>query len=696
MTIDSPRSPFVKKTFLWSLVALLVGTTGARPQDPEVDDDVVELDEFVVTASDLYDTLGISLDPARAPISATGISTSLNDRQGNRTLKDAVKNSAGINVATGNGIHDFFVVRGIDSLNGGLILVDGVLEPEATFYPMHHLRQVQILKGPGSYLFGANTLAGTVNLVRKSPVPENFADLRLGAGSHETYSARIDAGAYSEPHQTALRLNGLYFESDTHRDGIDQELSVLNPSVLWDVSDRASIRVDADFQRSDVTPDAGLPVHDSVLVKSSRSATFQEPDDDSDQDVIRLLGTIRYSFDDDKTLRNKTYYTGLDWESQGTVFAGFLLADAGFEPTPITLSRFRPTLDDKQEIYGNELELTLKLDTGMVSHDLLIGGEILRFTDEFVIGIPPGQDINVDTGARSPSPFLEALPTNSGDTETDLLGLYVLDGIEFNERWYGLGGVRVDWLDFKDASRSTSRSDTEFSPFGGVVYQATEPVSLFANAGRGYGLPSTQVLGPRGKPEESVQVEVGAKLQTPDGRWSGQISGFFIERDNIAIPDSSGLFTDNGAQESTGIELEATGRIMPAVTLRFAYGYLDSELTDFNEFTATGIESRSGNTAPFAPDHIGVLWAEYSFLPDWMAALGFRAVSDQFIAPDNRFEIDGYATLDASVTYDKSSWYAALYVRNLTDEDVLTRGQGATSVIPEDGISVFGHVGVRL
>lgn len=686
------RYGMMKRLIVWGSIAFLVSTSGAISQDP----DVVELDEFVVTASDLYDTLGISLDPAKAPISATGISDSLNDRQGNRTLKDAVKNSAGANVATGNGIHDFFVVRGIDSLNGGLILIDGVLEPEATFYPMHHLRQVQILKGPGSYLFGANTLAGTVNLVRKSPVPENFSDLRLGAGSHETYEARVDAGAYSEQYRAALRLNGLYLESDTHRRGIDQELSALNPSVLWDISDRASFRFDADFQRSEVTPDAGLPVRDSVLVKSSRSATFQEPDDFSDQDVLRLLGTIRYSIDDDMILRNKTYYTGLDWDSKGTVFAGFILADAGFEPAPATLSRFRPTLNDEQEIYGNELELSLKLETGSVSHDLLLGGEILRFTDKFVIGVPPGEDINVDTGVRTPSPFLETLPTNSGDTETDLLGLYVLDGIEFSQRWYGLAGLRLDWLDFEDASRSSSRSDTEFSPFGGVVYQATEPVALFANAGRGYGLPSTQVIGPRGKPEESVQVEVGAKWKTPDGRWSGQISGFHIERENIAIPNSSGLFTDSGAQESMGIDLEATGRILPALTLRFAYGYLDSELTDFSEFTATGIANRNGNTAPFAPEHIGVAWTEYSFLPDWMAALGVRAVGDQFIAPDNRFEIDGYVTVDASLTYDRSSWYAAIYLRNITDEDVLTRGQGATSVIPEDGVSVFAHVGIRL
>lgn len=668
----------------------------ARAQDPAAESGILELDKFVVTASDLYDTLGILLDPVEAPISVTGISALLNDRQGNRTLRDAVRNSAGINVATGNGLHDFFVVRGIDSLNGGLILVDGVLEPEATFYPMNHVRQVQILKGPGSYLFGANTLAGTVNLVRKAPVRESFADLRIGAGSHETYEAKFDGAAYSEKYRAALRLNGIYLESSTHRDGIDHEWGALNPSMVWDVSEKASIRIDADFQYSDVTPDAGLPVRDSRLVKSSRSATFQELDDFSEQDVVRLLGTIRFEPRDGLMLRNKTYYNRLDWDSRGTVFAGFFFAAAGLEPVPTTLSRFRPTLDDEQEILGNELELMVQADTGPVAHDLLFGVEVLRFTDEFIIEIPPGADINVDTGLRAPSPFLGPLPTNAGDAETDMFGVYALDGFRLDTRWAGLAGVRIDWLDFEDRVRGTRRSDSEFSPFGGLTCQASDPVLLFVNVGRGYGLPSTQVMGPRGKPEQSVQVEGGAKWRSSDGRWTGQVSGFYIERENIGIPNSSGLFTESGAQESTGIDLEASGQIHPALSLRIAYGYLDSELTEFQEFTARGIEDRNGNKAPFAPEHIGVAWAEYKIHADWVAALGVRAVGDQFIAPDNRFEIDAYATVDASITYDVASWYAALYVRNLTDEEVLTRGQGAVSVIPEDGISVFGHVGIRL
>ena len=34
-------------------------------------------------------------------------------------LGDALKNVSGVNVGTGNGVHDFFVIRGFDSLSSG-------------------------------------------------------------------------------------------------------------------------------------------------------------------------------------------------------------------------------------------------------------------------------------------------------------------------------------------------------------------------------------------------------------------------------------------------------------------------------------------------------------------------------------------------------------------------------------------------
>ena len=79
-----------------------------------------------------------------------------------------------------------------------------------------------------------------------------------------------------------------------------------------------------------------------------------------------------------------------------------------------------------------------------------------------------------------------------------------------------------------------------------------------------------------------------------------------------------------------------------------------------------------------------------------MVGLGVRTVEDQFIAADNVYTIESYAALDAMLEYSVDDWSASLHVENLADENVLGRGQGSVSVIPEDGISVFGVVEVRL
>ena len=81
-----------------------------------------------------------------------------------------------MNVATGFGVFDFFTVRGFDSLSSGLVLTDGVPEPESTFYPLYNVRQVEVLKGPAAFLYGGNPLSGAVQIVRKQPRPSRFAE----------------------------------------------------------------------------------------------------------------------------------------------------------------------------------------------------------------------------------------------------------------------------------------------------------------------------------------------------------------------------------------------------------------------------------------------------------------------------------------------------------------------------------------
>ena len=89
-------------------------------------------------------------------------------------LGDALRNVSGLNPQTVSNVVDFFVIRGFDSDSSSLVLIDGASEPEVAFYQMYNVDRIEVLKGPGGFLYGPNPLAGAVNIVRRQPMPGTF------------------------------------------------------------------------------------------------------------------------------------------------------------------------------------------------------------------------------------------------------------------------------------------------------------------------------------------------------------------------------------------------------------------------------------------------------------------------------------------------------------------------------------------
>jgi iron complex outermembrane receptor protein len=676
-------------------------------QTPDADDkDIVSaitLDERIVRSTrgsqvnpNVSATLGLTIPAAETPITTATISEELNINQGNATLRDGLRNVSGVNVGAGNGVHDFFVLRGVDSLNGGLILTDGVPEPEAGFYPMHNIAEVQVIKGPANNLHGANALAGSVNMLRKQPIADTFAEFRFGIGSHDTYKATVDAGTGNAEKTVAARVNGLFMDGESHRDQVEQRFIAINPSFAWTIDENSELIIHFDYQDSEVSPDAGVPLLGPTRFTDSRSANFGHSDDFSNQEIIRLMAAYEHRLSDNVTLRNKAYYTDFDWSSKGTVYAGFILFGAGVEASPDVLSRFRPSLEDEQEIFGDELELAIASDTRFGENEIVIGGEFTQYKDTFLLSTPSADDLSVSTGLTFPNVTLPAVPDNAGDAETEIWGAYLADHLKVNEDLTLTAGGRVELMDFEDSSRGTSKSETLVSPFGGLTFELTDDLALYANGSIGFAPPSTQVRGPRGAAEEGRAVEGGIRFTCPITGWQGNVAVYQLERDNIAVPTSSGLNAESGSQTSQGVDVDLGGNLTDDLSVRIAYGFLDSELDSFSEFSAFGIADRGGNDAPFAPEHILQVWSEYELDEHWMIGLGGRAVSEQFVAPDNAYEIDTYVSVDAALIYRQPTWDISIHLKNITDEEIDSRGIGNTSVTPEDEFNVMAYLGIRL
>jgi outer membrane receptor protein involved in Fe transport len=273
---------------------------------------------------------------------------------------------------------------------------------------------------------------------------------------------------------------------------------------------------------------------------------------------------------------------------------------------------------------------------------------------------------------------------------------YLVDRIRVSDEVKLFVGARLDVLDYEDPPNATDRESTRLDPLLGLVYSATSRLALHANWATGSAPPSTQVVGARDL-EHSTQVELGGKLTFLGGKGLASLAAYEVKRENIGVPDSTGVTRQEGDQRSRGIEMDLAVEATPGWETRATYAYTDSTLTSFSELIPLQppdfvVLDRSGNRAPFAPRHIFGLWTTKGLPHGLGVSAGLRHVSEQYIAPDNGAAIDGYTTLDAAVSFDQPRWGLRVHFKNLTGTEYATRGFGAVSAIPARPFEVNARV----
>ncbi len=213
------------------LASLLVPAVAfaAAPVDPftEPDDaDLYRLDEQIVTVAARY---------AQTVKDAPAIVTVLTDRQirerGFRTLSDALRSLPGVYVTTTKESRKIAWFRGVISADDNkiLLLVDGVPWYDGVYthawideyLPLENVRQIEIIKGPGSTIYGTNAFSGVINVVTYTAEELSGGFVRVLGG---TTARRGVSAVVGQPFELAGIDGGItayarYYEADG--DGLD-------------------------------------------------------------------------------------------------------------------------------------------------------------------------------------------------------------------------------------------------------------------------------------------------------------------------------------------------------------------------------------------------------------------------------------------------------------------------------------------
>ena len=179
------------------------------------------------------------------------------------TLKQALLNTAGVTLGTGEGGNAFgdrFFIRGFDTRND--IFIDGVRDPGVSVRENFFTEQIEILRGPGSSFAGRGTTGGAINIVTKQATTEqSFYNMDTTIGTDPSERVTLDVNQVISP-TFAVRAGGVFQDADVAgRNYTTDDRGGGFVAATWKPVD--AVKVTANYIHTDIhgLPDFGVPYY---------------------------------------------------------------------------------------------------------------------------------------------------------------------------------------------------------------------------------------------------------------------------------------------------------------------------------------------------------------------------------------------------------------------------------------------------
>lgn len=593
------------------------------------------------------------------------VSKELIREQGALEMKDVLRNVSGVALAQGEGRRDQFYIRGFDATRD--TLVDGMRDDSLYFRDLGNIERVEVIKGPAAVLYGRGSAGGLINRVTKKPSYQTVREAGLTLGSYQLRRFDVDLGG-SLGSQAAFRLTGAYEAGDSYRDIVHSERSVLAPSIAWSAGKDTSFLLQTEFLHQRRTPDRGIPSLNGAPAAVSVSNFYGEKYDYATTDARNARFNVEHVVNDKLMLRNNFQTSTLELDAINTRTLGLT---AGNTQVRRQITYF----PQDQTNYLNQTEAIYKLDAGPIHHTLLAGVELGKQTASRLVRATNASSVSLQSPQHTAAmPNLASLPiTIDSGFKADTVATYVQDQISFGQHWKALAGLRFDRFKQTQDNHRTglvqNRTDSEWSPRVGIVYQPNDAHALYGNLSRSF-QPVGNDLFYNGndfaqiKPVESLQQEVGAKSEWYGGRLLSTVAVYQITQRNVITKDPTdpaGLRqVQTGEQQSRGFEVDVSGTVLPGWKVFANYALNMAQITQSNNF-------KVGNRPANIPKHSGSLWTSYELGHGFSIGGGAFYVSDRYAVEDNTVNLPSYVRVDAMLAYKAKAWEAGLNLNNLTN-----------------------------
>ncbi|UTW46056.1 TonB-dependent receptor [bacterium SCSIO 12696] len=635
---------------------------------------------------------------SKAPAVATVITQSDIHAIGATDLDDVLETVPGLHVARDAlGYNPIYVFRGIySSLNPQvLMLVNGV--PFKSLFqgdrhlawggmPVENISRIEIIRGPGSAVYGADAFAGVINIVTKQG--DEAQGLRTGAraGSFDTTEAWISYGHTNGNFKYLFSLE--YEDTNGQREAVEADAQSILDFVGGTSLSLAPGSVNVGREAYDFRADVGWEFWRFQAGYQRRegqtgvgAAQALDPNGLVSSDRYSVsLGYKQPEFSESWQLEASTSYRSTTQEVEQDIFLFPAGSTGGPSPFP-----FPNGIIGNPEVFEHHFHIDASaLYTAIKDHEIRIGsgyylGDLFRARDErnftqtlvgqFPVIVPLQPDTSVVDVSDTPLAFItEGARTNKY--------LFIQDIWHLDNDWELTAGLRYD--DYSDFGSTVN-------PRLALVWSTSHNLTTKFLYGEAFRAPSfaqtrainnPSILGnPDLMPEELKSYEVAFDYK-PMLNLHLDANLFFYKWDDIILfePDPAGRRAQNaGEQTGYGLELNAEWEASDRLTLSGNFSWQDST------------DERTGTSSGNAPSTQLYLRSDWQLASDWHWNLQVNWVAGRDrVAVDVRPELDDYLIVDSKLSYQPSdqSWEVALIVKNLFDDDAREPSPGGDVSAP--------------
>jgi len=618
------------------------------------------------------------------------------------TMSDAMRKAPGIVVTQGEGGETSFYARGFQIKN---YQVDGLgVSYDSTYTPDFEMAiydRLEILRGADGLFSGAGEPGGTINLVRKRPTDQLRSSFASSVGSWNNHRIEADIGGpLGLEGKLRGRLVGVWQDRDFFYKPSEEEKHVLYGVLEYDLAPSTLLSGGVAYQHLNGNRwQSGLPTYtDGSQIGLPRDVALTIDWARRDETIRETFLALEHDFNSDWTLKASAMRQRFDYD--------YLRLNTNGPVDPATGSFGQPTMFS--EANGNhadvvDLNLTGRFDAWGRDYKLVAGadwrrsyGKQIRYNvspnalpGDFGIGDFPGLEL--------PEP--EVTTRNHGWPAwgAKQMGIYGKLDMEVTDRLNVTVGGRYGRYDYStiyelydedgnlvERDSDGAWSDTGiFTPYAALTYDLTPEWTAYGSVTEIF-KPQANLMGAGNNPLDPItgrNYELGIKGELMDGALNVAAAVYHVKRKgegfrDPSLPDDGSpcCYLPSGEITSQGIDLEASGELMPGWQIMAAYSY------NHNKDDGSGEAYHT-----LTPKHLFKLWTDYDLrgaYSKWTIGGGVTVksahansgtywlrVDDQWTQPEFEIRQGGYAIWDAHVKYRiDDQWSLDLNVNNLFDK----------------------------